>query len=68
MLFWRDDDFYFPGPAAYCVWPHPIATASHAAAHHTLASIQGLVSEVRWHAVRGAAHAAPASEAQSHSP
>ena len=30
--------FYFPGPAAYCVWPHPIATASHAAAHRTLVS------------------------------
>ena len=39
-----------------------------AAAHHTLASIQGLASEVRWHAVRGAAHAAHASEAQSHGP
>jgi hypothetical protein len=39
-----------------------------AAAHSTLASIQGLASEVRWHTVRGAAHAAHASEAQSHCP
>jgi hypothetical protein len=38
----------------------------HAAAHRTLAPNQDLASEVRWHAVRGAAPAAHASEAHSH--
>ena len=41
---------------------------AHAAAHRTLASIPDPASEVRWHAVRGAAPAAHASEAQSHGP